>query len=191
MTMKAHTSARILVGAVAALLLFASAVSAAPAKDRRFGDGTHRIGKSDVVAGTYRSLGGDGCYWTRLEDFSGELGGIIANDIAGGPTIVTIKPTDKGFDSSNCARWTSNLKRITKSRTSFGEGSYIVNTDIAPGTYRSKSGSDCYWQRLRDFSGVVTSGVIANGIGSAHVVVTIKASDAGFSSQRCGTWTRF
>ena len=189
--MNVHRSIRIAVGVIAAMVLSASAVSAAPAKDRRFDDGTHRIGKSDVLPGTYRSLGGDGCYWTRLKNFSGEIGGIIANDIASGPTVVTINPTDKGFDSSNCARWTSNLKRITTSRTSFGDGTYIVNTDIAPGTYRSKAGSDCYWQRLRDFSGVVTHGVIANGIGSAHVVITIKASDAGFSSQRCGTWTRF
>ena len=164
---------------------------AAQAKDRRFDEGTHRVGKSDVLPGTYRSLGGDGCYWSRLKNFSGELGGIIANDLASGPTVATIKPTDKGFDSNGCGTWTSNLKRITKSRTSFGEGTYIVKTDIAPGTYRSKAGKDCYWARLRDFTGATIGSILANGIGSAHPVVTIKSGDRGFTSRSCGTWMRF
>jgi hypothetical protein len=188
--MNDRNPARLAIVAVAMMAISISGVSAAQAKDRRFGEGAHRVSKSDVSPGTYRSLGGDGCYWSRLKNFSGELDGILANEIAAGPTLVTIKTSDKGFDSSNCATWTSNLKRITKSRTQFGAGMYMLNTDIAPGTYRSKAGKDCYWQRMRDFTGTLT-GVIANGIGTAHPVVTIKASDKGFSSTNCGTWTRF
>jgi hypothetical protein len=190
-TVKARLSGRIVVVFAAAFLTAVSSVSAAAFNDRRFDEGTHRIGKSDVLPGTYRSLGGDTCYWSRLKNFSGEIGGILANEIASGPTVATIMATDRGFDSTGCARWTSNLKRITKSRTSFGEGIYIVKTDIAPGTYRSKAGADCYWARLRNFTGGTISGVIANGIGSAHPVVTIKATDKGFKSSGCGTWTRF
>jgi hypothetical protein len=189
--MNGHKLARIAVGVVVAFAVSVSSVSAVTTKDRRFGEGTHRIGKSDVPPGTYRSLGGDGCYWSRLKNFSGELNGILANDIAAGPTMVTIKPADKGFDSNGCATWTSNLKRITKSLRSFGEGTYIVKTDMTPGTYQSKAGKDCYWARLRDFTGDTLSGVIANGIGSAHPVVTIKASDKGFKSSNCGTWRKF
>jgi hypothetical protein len=178
-------------GIAASLTIASSAVSAAPLKDRKFGEGAHRVSKADVWPGTYRSLGGDGCYWARLKNFSGEIGGILANANADGPTLVTIKPSDKGFDSSGCATWTANLRRITPSRTHFGAGMYIVNTDVAPGIYRSAAGKDCYWQRMSDFTGQTTSGVIANGIGTAHPVVTIKASDRGFSSSRCGTWRRF
>jgi hypothetical protein len=178
-------------GSLVALIGATCSASAAGLKDRRFDEGTHRVGKTDVLPGTYRSLGGDGCYWSRLKNFSGELNGILANDIASGPTVVTIKAGDKGFDSNGCAMWTSNLKRITKSRTSFGEGLFIVNTDIAPGTYRSKAGKSCYWARLENFSGETIGGVIANGIGTAHPVVTIKASDKGFKSTGCGTWTKF
>jgi hypothetical protein len=181
----------IVLSALTALMITIGGASAAVAKDRHIDEGTHRVGNSDALPGTYRSLGGDGCYWSRLKNFSGEIGGILANDIASGPTVVTIKAADKGFDSNGCATWTSNLKRITKSRTTFGEGTFIVKTDIAPGTYRSKAGKDCYWARLGNFSGETIGGVIANGIGSAHPVVTIKSSDKGFSSRGCGTWKKF
>jgi hypothetical protein len=52
--------------------------------------------------------------------------------------LVTLLRSDKGFESNGCARWTSNLARITKSKTRFGQGAFIVGTDIAPGTYRSR-----------------------------------------------------
>jgi hypothetical protein len=187
----AYSRMSIVLSAFVVLSLTVGGASAAVAKDRHIDEGTHRIGKPDVLPGTYRSLGGDGCYWSRLKNFSGELGGILANDIASGPTVVTIKTSDKGFDSNDCATWTSNLKRITKSRTTFGEGTFIMKTDIAPGTYRSKAGKDCYWARLGNFSGEIIGGVVANGLGSAHPVVTIKSSDAGFTSHDCGSWTKF
>jgi len=163
---------------------------AAQAKDRRFGDGMYRVGKS-LPPGTYRTQSGsDGCYWARLKNFSGELGGILANENANAPTIVTILPTDKGFESTRCGTWTSNLRRITKSKVKFGDGAFIVRTDVTPGTYRASAGTGCYWQRVRNWTGGL-GGIIANGIGTAHPVVTITASDAGFMSRGCGSWTRF
>lgn len=48
------------------------------------------------------------CYHTRLKGFSGEMTDIIANEVvqpADGAVIVTIKPTDAGFQSKGCARW--------------------------------------------------------------------------------------
>jgi hypothetical protein len=182
-------STRLAIGVVAALMISVSGVSAAQAKDRRFGEGTHRVGKADVLPGTYRSLGGDGCYWERMHDFAGDLNSILANDNADGPALVTILPGDKGFTSTRCARWTSNLKRITTSRTRFGSGTYLVGTDVAPGTYRAK-GQGCYWERMHDFAGGLDS-ILANDNATGQAVVTIKSSDKGFSSTRCGTWTKF
>jgi hypothetical protein len=175
---------------VLALITVATLPMTAQAKDRHFGDGMYRIGKS-LPPGTYRTQSGsEGCYWARLKNFGGELDGILSNENADAPTIVTILPSDKGFESNNCGQWTSNLRRITKSKVRFGDGAFIVRTDIAPGTYRSSAGGDCYWQRVRNWSGGIGS-IIANGIGTAHPVVTIGSADKGFSSRGCGTWTRF
>jgi hypothetical protein len=71
----------------------------------------------------------------------------------------------------------------------FASGTFIVRTDIAPGTYRAR-GSGCYWARLRAFTGELGA-IIANGNPRGQAIVTIKASDRGFTSTRCGTWTRF
>src|SRR5262245_36466949 len=156
---------------------------------RTFGNGTYRVGR-DVPPGTYRSRGGDGCYWARLKGFTGERHDIAANENADGPTLVTLLRTDKGFESNGCARWTSNLARITKSKTRFGPGAFIVGTDIAPGTYRSSRSGDCYWARLRSFTGSLNS-IIANGTPGGRTIVTIRRTDRGFRSSGCGTWTRF
>lgn len=71
-----------------------------------FGAGTHRVG-SDIAPGTYRNSGGSSstCYWARLSDFGGGVGSIIANNLGGGQQVVTIAPTDAGFESRNCGTW--------------------------------------------------------------------------------------
>jgi hypothetical protein len=68
------------------------------------GDGIWRVG-IDVQPGTYTATG-ESCYWARLSGFSGDSDEIIANDIVTGPGIVTIDPTDAGFESSRCGAWT-------------------------------------------------------------------------------------
>jgi hypothetical protein len=137
-----------------ALALTLATGAAAAVGARTFGDGTHRVGK-DISAGTYRAprVGGFGCYWARLKGFSGNFNAIIANGNESAPALVTIKPTDRGFETNGCGTWTSDLRRITKSRTRFGAGTYLVGVDIAPGTYVTKAGSSCYWARLRGFTG--------------------------------------
>ena len=179
----------------AALALLASVAgsampSSAAAQTASFGSGVHRVGK-DITAGTYRTRGSrTDCYWERLRGFSGDFDDIIANDFSSGFQVVTIKGTDKGFRSSRCGRWSSNLSRVTASMTSFGQGTFIVGTDMRPGTYRSSRGADCYWERLRGFTGDFGQ-IIANDFReSGRAIVTIKSTDKGFSSSRCGTWTK-
>jgi len=75
-------------------------------------------------------------------------------------------------------------------RTSFGDGVWLVGTDIAPGTYRTQHGDRCWWERLSCFDG--THGCIiaydyANNVGAS--IVEIRPSDAGFSSDNCGQWS--
>ena len=74
-----------------------------PAPSAAFEDGMFEVGK-DIQPGTYQASG-NLCYWARLNNASGELDGIIAN--GNGPTIVTIKASDKYFQSQNCGGWTA------------------------------------------------------------------------------------
>ena len=70
-----------------------------------FGDGVFVVGL-DIGSGTWASPGGDSCYWARLSGFSGDLNHIESNSLGGSNNILTIKSTDKGFESSNCGTWT-------------------------------------------------------------------------------------
>jgi hypothetical protein len=154
-----------------------------------FTDGTKLV-PSEVQATTYRRRqGGGNCYWARLSGLGGTLGEIITNENTSYPEVVTIGPGDKAFQSRGCGRWTQDLSSITNSPTDpFKDGTYQVGVDIAPGTWRADATSTCYWARLRNFGGGL-DGIIANG-NDPGPVVTISASDKGFRSSRCGTWTK-
>jgi hypothetical protein len=167
-----------------------AAPAPAPVAASSFGSGTQVVG-TDIQPGTYRARDARGsCYWERLSGFGGTLDEIIANDNPPGPAVVTIAPTDAGFNSTRCGAWTSDLSPITSSPTApFGDGTYIVGTDIAPGRWRAEGGSGCYWERLSGFGGTLDE-IIANDFGSATPVVEIRATDKGFTTSDCGTWTR-
>jgi hypothetical protein len=154
-----------------------------------FGDGTFQVGK-DIQAGTYRTRSGStGCYYARLKGFGGTVDDIISNANTDAPAVVTIAPTDAGFESQNCGTWTKDLSQITRSKTTFGDGIFIVRTDIAPGTYKNTGVQGCYYARLSGFGGSVDE-IIANNNTDTAAIVTIDASDKGFESQSCGTWTQ-
>jgi hypothetical protein len=146
----------------------------------------------DVPPRTYRTRRGTtSCYWARLSGFGGTLDEILANSNWSGPEVVTILSTDKGFQSQRCGVWSADLSPVTKGLNEpFGEGTYIVGTDISPGTWRSDgAGSLCYWSRMSGFTGSLGE-IIANSNASGPVVITIAATDKGFRSARCGTWSR-
>jgi hypothetical protein len=154
-----------------------------------FGDGTHQVG-TDIEAGTYRTReGSSGCYYARLSGFQGGMEELISNDFTNAPSIVTIEPTDAGFQSRRCGTWTQDLSPITMSTTSFADGTYFVGSDIEPGTYRNSGVSGCYHVRLSGFGGGM-EGLIANEFTEAPTIVTIEPTDAGFQSKNCGTWTK-
>jgi hypothetical protein len=70
------------------------------------GDGTYEVGV-DVKPGTYVSAAPDAnCYWARLKGSGGSLDDILANNNTSGRSVVTIKKTDKFFESSGCEPWT-------------------------------------------------------------------------------------
>ena len=97
--------ARVLMAALLAMLLVPGIVAAVePAALRTsFGDGMWRVRK-DIRPGTYRTLGGRGCYWAILEDWRG---GIVENNITRRkvPQVVTILRSDVGFETTSCGTW--------------------------------------------------------------------------------------
>ncbi len=154
-----------------------------------FGDGTFQVGK-DIQPGTYRTrVGSSGCYYARLKGFSGSVSDIIANNNTDAPAVVTISSSDKGFQSQDCGTWTKDLSQITKSKTTFGDGIYIVGTDITPGTYKNTGDQGCYYARLKGFGGTIGD-IISNNNVNAVAIVTISKSDKGFQSSGCGTWKK-
>jgi hypothetical protein len=159
-----------------------------PPSGRSFDDGILRVG-SDIKPGTYRAPDAAGCYWARLKNFSGNFDAILANANPSGPSVVTIKPTDRGFESDDCGGWTSDLSRITASKVSFGQGTFIVGTDMVAGTYHTRGGDGCYCARLRGFTGDFDE-IIANDLPTHGGYVTIRSSDAGFDSSGCGRWVK-
>lgn len=153
-----------------------------------FSNGTFIVGK-DIQPGTYRTRESSlGCYWKRLSDLNGGIDSYAASDLTDYPAVVTINATDAAFSSSNCGTWTQDLSQITKTQTQFGGGTYIVGTDIQPGIYKSSAPIGCYWKRLADFYGN-TDTFIDSDISKSQAVVQIDATDKGFSSVKCGTWT--
>lgn len=155
-----------------------------------FGSGTKVVG-TDVQPGTYRSNNpGDGCYWARLKGLGGSTSDILANDNALGPAVVTILPTDAGFTSSRCATWMLVSGPVTAAPDApFGNGTWIVGSDIAPGLWRADGSERCYWERARDFGGG-TGSIIANENPRGSAVVQIAPSDKAFKTKGCGTWKK-
>ncbi|MFB7724750.1 hypothetical protein [Nocardia sp. NPDC056100] len=79
-----------------------------------------------------------------------------------------------------------------------GDGLYLVNVDIKPGTYVSDGTPDnatgCFWRRLwhvqtpADYSDP-NFYIIASDFTRQHPLrIVIKATDVAFSSESCGTW---
>jgi hypothetical protein len=69
-------------------------------------DGTYKVG-DDIDPGSYKATGADtgNCYWARLKSDSGDLDDIIANNNSAGSTRVTIRRSDKYFETSGCTNW--------------------------------------------------------------------------------------
>jgi hypothetical protein len=72
--------------------------------------------------------------------------------------------------------------------TTFGEGKYEVGKKILAGRYSTEGGDNCYFARLRDDSGKITS-VIVNDISSGPNTVTVKAGEYFQVRGNC-TWTK-
>ena len=150
-----------------------------------FGNGTHIVGTA-IKPGRYvTATSSSFCYWERMSGFGGSFNEIISNEIGNGShMIVDILATDKGFKTSGCGTW---LPFTPKPSAKISDGTWAVNDEMAPGLWQSSKTTDCYWARLSDFTGGIDS-IIANEIQGG--IAQIDSTDVGFSSSRCGTWTK-
>ena len=140
-----------------------------------FGEGTYLVG-AEIAPGRYRSTSSSAsCTWFRLPSFSwytvirppssgsgggpytgsdGKtpvLGWIDASGYQSLAAIVDIKAADIGFTSFGCGVW-SPLTPLIAPGQPFGDGTYLVGSEVAPGRYRTTSASNsCYWVRLGGF----------------------------------------
>ena len=178
-----------------------------------FGDGAWFVGL-EVAPGRYRATGySDSCHWQRLDRLydlydrgwreSGRWGGGGPNLSGSGVTSIVDITYAVAFLSRGCGTWTRDLQPIAEPGEPFGDGTYIVGFDIAPGRYRAYpasapegSLSACRWELLGDFRNArsYTYGHLprADGGGDegmAVLTVDIAESDEGFHSEDCGTWT--
>ncbi|HWD79737.1 MAG TPA: hypothetical protein VG497_12670, partial [Kribbella sp.] len=67
-------------------------------------DGVFLVG-TDIKPGTYRNGNEADCYWARLRSTNGDFDAIITNG-NGGNQVITIKKTDKAFETRSCGSWT-------------------------------------------------------------------------------------
>jgi hypothetical protein len=160
-----------------------------------FTDGIQLIGV-DVEPGIYVVIvpqSSFNCYWARLSDLSGGFDAIISNDNVdpGGQALVEISGDDEAFESNGCGRWSLYLPPATPA-VEFGEGTWMVGEQIAPGRYRSsgpEADGNCYWARLKGLGGNFRD-IAANDNQSGPTVVDISPSDRAFESSGCGTWAQ-
>ncbi|MBV9088631.1 MAG: hypothetical protein JO044_01800 [Mycobacteriaceae bacterium] len=70
------------------------------------------------------------------------------------------------------------------------DGTFVVGTDIAPGTYTSAgpvTGGTCYWKRLSSLNG---KDIIDNALSQKPQVVDIDPSDKAFKTDGCQPWQK-
>ena len=152
--------------------------------------GTYLVG-TDIRPGIYKGQAGydlfASCYWARLQDLSGSLDAVLANDNSIGQFYVEVKESDYAFETRCELRF---LPSFPEPPTEFPQrimpGTYLVGIDIQPGTYRGQAGTEitdsCYWARLRDVSGELEA-IIANDNAIGQFYVQVQPSDFALTTK--------
>lgn len=118
-------------------------------------------------------------------------------NVADTTTIGTVRTTETVAGPTVTATATVTARRtVTRTvtpqpSTSFGDGTYVVGTDIQPGRYKtSGQGSldlGCYWSRDGDLSG---DKILANGIVNGPTTVEVRSGDTAFEVSGGCQWSR-
>lgn len=110
---------------------------------------------------------------------------------ASGATAQTTTTVAQAIGAATTTTTTTTTTTAAPSlRTTFGNGTFRVGTDVQTGLYQSSTSGSCYWERMSGFSGSLDD-IIANENVTGRAIVEIKQGDVGFKSSRCGTWTPY
>jgi hypothetical protein len=152
--------------------------------------GTYMVG-TDIQPGLYIGSAGsdimDSCYWARLNNLTGNIDSILANDNGIGQYYVEILPSDMAFETSCPLKlYDLNAPSANPFPTQIQPGTYLVGRDIQSGTYKGQAGTDimdsCYWVRLNNVNGDFNS-IIANDNAVGQFYVQISGGDFAFSTK--------
>jgi hypothetical protein len=90
-----------------------------------------------------------------------------------------------------CPDQAGALREVIEGNIPFGSGTYGVGTErgqVRPGTYRTTTVVDnCYWERTGSDDRILARNTVRH---ANSVTVSIRATDGGFTNDRCGTWKR-
>jgi hypothetical protein len=114
-----------------------------------------------------------------------------ANNFA--PATVTKIVTVTASSGPAPSPFTPTYTPIGPGTTISRNGTFVVGTDIAPGTYKTAGPSDgmtiCTWRRLSDLNNTDESTIdIGNEPGQAFV--TVQPTDVAFYTQFCMPWQK-
>ena len=156
----------------------------------QFSEGMYQVGV-DIRPGIYRADGNDGrCFWFTISDFDHRpaLDNLITWWKVGEP-VVEIPRDTVGFYSVRCGTWDERLgESATEPMLEFGDGSYLVGLDIAPGVYAADAGEGmCNWFRTAPF-GETEPNNSGGYVSAGRQIARVLSTDAGFYSHGCGTW---
>ena len=139
--------------------------------------------KKDIQPGIYWGQTGagilDSCYWARVNDLTGGIGSLIANDNAIGQYYVEIKDTDFAFETA-CELTLLEYAPLIEFGNELPPGTYLIGRDIKPGMYQGQAGDDildsCYWARLSGVSEEMNT-LIANDNATGSFYIQVLESD--------------
>jgi hypothetical protein len=81
----------------------------------------------------------------------------------------------------------SGVRYLVRHSSIPGTGTFLVNKEINPGTYRAAASPGCYWERQSSLSGGIGS-IADNDNADGPVIVAISPADAAFKDSNCATF---
>jgi hypothetical protein len=82
----------------------------------------------------------------------------------------------------------SGLRYLVRHSSAPGTGTFLVNKEIAPGTYRADASPGCYWERQASLDGSSIDSIADNDNADGPVIVAISPADVAFKTSGCATF---
>ncbi|WP_068265158.1 hypothetical protein [Janibacter limosus] len=150
------------------------------ALDTAYGDEeTHEISSLDVLWGLCA---------TNIDPattYPSGLSSVQTKEIKGMLTLCPDHPRANEYRTAMKKGQAQDKERAEGTR--FNDGTFVVGTDVKPGTYVVKDVEDCYWER-QDANGATIDNDFKTA--AAQIRVTIASTDHAFVAKGCGEWTQ-